>query len=98
MGLLCHSLLNPPKLACLAVNHGKTYESIAIKKFEELNNLAVSKVGLCVNPNFPYLGASPDGLISEDTILEVKCPFAGRNNKIVPGKFFPFLSFDEKII
>ena len=93
--LLCQSLFDPPKLANAAVNHGKTYESIAIKRFEEQNSLSVSKIGLCVNPEFPYLGASPDGIISEDSILEVKCPFSGRNDTIVPGKLFPFLRYDE---
>ena len=41
--LLCESLLNPPKLATSAINHGKTYEPIAVKKFEDETNLSVEK-------------------------------------------------------
>jgi predicted phage-related endonuclease len=52
----------------------------------------VQKCGLFVHPDFPFLGASPDGLLlGEDAVLEVKCPYAGRNSKIVPGKLFPFI-------
>lgn len=40
------------------------------------NNFVFRKTGLIINPFFPYLGASPDGLLhnSDETILiEIKC-------------------------
>ena len=97
VNLLCESIFNPPELNNFAVNHGKTYEPIAIKKFEELNNLKVEKCGIFVNPKFPYLGASPDGIIDDKTIIEVKCPYNGRNSNVLPGKFFPFLCYNENL-
>lgn len=42
------------------------------------SNFILRKVGLVTNPFFPYLGASPDGLLhnSENTfLLEIKCKF-----------------------
>jgi len=41
-------------------------------------------VGLVVNPVFPYLGASPDGLVTckcwhGSVLVEIKCPYSVRN-------------------
>ena len=50
------------------------------------------KCGLFIYPAAPELAATPDGLIDSDTIVEVKCPFTGRLEKIKPGKNFTFLT------
>ena len=50
-------------------------------------NYSIMDSGLIIHPDYPYLGASPDGLISCDCCgrgtLEVKCPFSCRDNSIV---------------
>ena len=47
-------------------------------------------------PRFPFLGASPDGCVrGEEAVMEVKCPFSGRRDKIKPGKNFSFLEMME---
>ena len=51
----------------------------------------VEKCGLFIHPDHPYLAATPDGLVGQDAVLEVKCPYTGREKKIKPGKMFPFL-------
>ena len=42
----------------------------------------VEATGLHVNPKYPYLGASPDGLVMcaccGNGLLEVKCPYSVR--------------------
>ena len=40
---------------------------------------------------YPFLAASPDGVVSDGSLIEVKCPFNGRNTKIKTGKLFPWL-------
>ena len=48
--------------------------------------------GLFVDVQHPYLAASPDGVLADEfAVLEVKCPYSGREEKIKPGKNFPFL-------
>ena len=46
------------------------------------NNLAVRPSGLVIHPNYPLLGASPDGFVCcdccESRVLEIKCPFKYR--------------------
>ena len=39
----------------------------------------VEKSGFIINPNIPYVGASPDGIVTCNCcgkgVLEIKCPF-----------------------
>lgn len=37
---------------------------------------------LFVDKEFSYIGATPDGVVREDTIVEVKCPVAAYKNGI----------------
>ena len=40
---------------------------------------------LIINPNFPFLGASPDGKVCKDGVcgvIEVKCPFSAKGLNI----------------
>lgn len=73
---LCNSLFEHSYICTPAITHGKLYESTAIKKFETITNLKVQPAGLFVLPELPYLGASPDGLIDDNVIVEVKCPYS----------------------
>lgn len=60
---------------------GKTLEPFAFNKFTELKELEFLTVQKCTF--FPYgedAGASPDGLVGDDAVLEIKCPR--------PTKFF----------
>ena len=43
----------------------------------------------------PYIGASPDATVGEDAIVEVKCPYNGRNEKVEPSRHFSFLTYDD---
>ena len=93
IALLCASMYEPKNLSHIpAIRHGNTYESVALQKFTEVTGKALKKSGFCVDPNIPYLGASPDSFLQdEDAVVEAKCPFVGRNQKIIAGKHFSFL-------
>ena len=45
--------------------------------------LSVTECGLCLSPDFPYLGASPDGFVScaccGAGVLEIMCPYSCRD-------------------
>ena len=89
--LLCKSLLENTPLSTPAIVHGKTWEKCAIQQFEKKEKMSVQQCGFFVSKEFPFLGASPDGLIGDQGLLEVKCPYTGRDGKIEPGKNFLFL-------
>lgn len=59
--------------------YGIQNEPIAIKQMEKELNVCVQACGLFVDKNLPYLGATPDGLIGDDAIVEVKCPAVAEN-------------------
>ena len=92
---LCQSIACPKALNNPAVHHGKMYEQKAIKQLEERYQVKSQKCGLFVSLDRPYLGASPDAIIGDDAIVEVKCPYAGRDLPISPGPKFKFLEFDN---
>jgi len=47
----------------------------------------VSNSGLVINPQWPYIGASPDGIVECDCcgkgVLEIKCPYSHRGENIL---------------
>lgn len=47
-------------------------EAKPILKYENETMNKVYSSGLWVNPQYPFLGCSPDGLVGEDTVLEIK--------------------------
>ncbi|XP_063235828.1 uncharacterized protein LOC134541192 [Bacillus rossius redtenbacheri] len=64
-----HDILNVP-----AVQHGRHSEEIAIKQLEGQEKINISKAGLFIDQEHPFLAATPDGLDGEDRLVEIKCP------------------------
>lgn len=62
-----------------ATEYGIQNEPFAVKQFEDETGLSVVQCGLQVSAKFPYLGASPDGLVGDNAIIEIKCPYKARN-------------------
>ena len=52
--------------------YGLQSEAAAINKYQLQTSHVVSPSGLWVNPDFPYLACTPDGLIGDDGVLEIK--------------------------
>ncbi|XP_063384478.1 uncharacterized protein LOC134670606 [Cydia fagiglandana] len=75
---LIQRIMNPRAIHTRAITHGKIHESTAIAKYEEYFGLKVEKSGLHISEEFPFLAASPDGLLGDETVIEVKCPYAAR--------------------
>ena len=56
-------------------------EDEAVKAFVKSTGLQVTATGVWLDPS-GVLGASPDGLIGNDSVLAVKCPYTQRNATI----------------
>jgi len=66
------------------MQNGIDTEPIAFKKFAELKSLQFIEVSDCGFFNIgENAGASPDGLVGTDAILEIKCPKANTFFKLV---------------
>lgn len=94
MDKLCESLYSPSVFQTASVGHGQTYEPVAINRFQQAMGVKVEACGFFVDQDAPFLGASPDGLCTYNgtrMLVEVKCPFNGREENIAPGPHFDFL-------
>lgn len=61
-----------------ATEYGTFHEEYAQADFEMATGDTVQEVGFCVHPEHEWLGASPDGLVGDDHVIEIKCPFGKR--------------------
>lgn len=78
---LVKNMLYPPDLRTDAVLWGKSNEDVARKLYEERYKVSVSKCGLYIDEEYPFLAASPDGIVhSQDGsyLIEIKCPYNAR--------------------
>jgi putative phage-type endonuclease len=57
-----------------AMLHGIETEASARAAYEFMNDVMVTEVGLIRHPRIERSHASPDGLIGDDGVLELKCP------------------------
>jgi putative phage-type endonuclease len=57
-----------------AMQWGTEQEKFARAEYEMLCNWTVDEVGLVIHPTIEQGAASPDGLVSTDGLVEIKCP------------------------
>lgn len=57
-----------------AMQWGTEHEPFARAAYEVQQGVMVDEVGLVMHPEIPYCGASPDGLVGADGLVEIKCP------------------------
>ncbi|XP_022165265.1 uncharacterized protein LOC111030182 [Myzus persicae] len=63
----------------IACKYGKDMEPVALEYFENNMGTKIQKCGLIIDEDYPFFGASPDGLIGNDSIIEVKCPYSAKD-------------------
>jgi putative phage-type endonuclease len=81
-----------------AMQHGTETEPLARAAYEALKDVLVDEVGFVPHPSIIMAGASPDGLVGEDGLLEIKCPNTATHietliSKVVPGKYNTQMQF-----
>ena len=63
----------------IATDYGTKFESFAQADFEMETGQDVTETGFHISSEHQWLGASPDGLVGSDSVLEIKCPYGKRN-------------------
>lgn len=81
-----------------AMQHGTETEPLARAAYEALKDVLVDEVGFVPHPSIDMAGASPDGLVGADGLLEIKCPNTATHietlmSKTVPGKYNTQMQF-----
>ncbi|KAB0668967.1 YqaJ viral recombinase family protein [Oryzomonas sagensis] len=57
-----------------AMQRGTELEPFARECYEFLKGVTVEQVAFIDHPTIPMAGASPDGLVGDDGLVEIKCP------------------------
>ena len=57
-----------------AMQWGTDQEPLARAAYEAAKDVLVDEVGFIVHPTIIAAGASPDGLVGDDGLIEIKCP------------------------
>jgi putative phage-type endonuclease len=70
----------------IATQWGITHEDEAREDLEAKIGLPVTSATFVVHPAMDWLGASPDGYVGDDYLVEIKCPF-GLRDKEAPVPF-----------
>jgi putative phage-type endonuclease len=81
-----------------AMQHGTDTEPLARAAYEALHDVLVDEVGFVPHPTIEMAGASPDGMVGEDGLIEIKCPNTATHidtllSETVPSKYFTQMQF-----
>ncbi len=57
-----------------SMQHGIDQEPFARAAYETTKNIMVDEVGFILHPTIKMSGCSPDGLVGDDGMVEIKCP------------------------
>lgn len=68
-----------------AMEHGNDTEDRARAFYELEAGFDVEEVGFIRHPEIEWSGASPDGLVSDDGLVEIKCPQPTKHIKNLTG-------------
>jgi putative phage-type endonuclease len=76
MELLCQRLTGAREegFTNAAMQRGNDLEPMARGRYEIENDLLVSETGLIDHPELEGFAASPDGVVGDDGLIEIKCP------------------------
>jgi putative phage-type endonuclease len=81
-----------------AMQHGTETEPLARAAYEARYDVLVDEVGFVPHPSIIMAGASPDGLVGEDGLIEIKCPNTATHietllSESVPNKYYTQMQF-----
>lgn len=75
------------RFSSAAMQWGTEMEPKAREAYEAITGNDVVETGFVPHPGIPMFGASPDGLIGKDGLIEIKCPNTATHVKtVVSGK------------
>ena len=77
-----------------AMQHGTDTEPMALSAYEAAKGVLVQAEGFVTHPSIEQSGASPDGLVGDSGLIEIKCPNTATHldtllSKKMPSKHRP---------
>jgi putative phage-type endonuclease len=78
-----------------AMEWGTEQEPLARAAYEAEVGVLVDEVGMIDHPTVEMSGASPDGLVGEDGLVEIKCPTTATHIDTLMGEEAPKKYYDQ---
>jgi len=81
------------------MQYGRKYEETARQQVAAELNVTIDQCGLFIDRDHPFLGASPDGTIDEDGLVEIKCPSSAKEltpDEAILQRKFTFWGINKK--
>lgn len=78
-----------PSFTSAAMQHGTDTEPQARKAYEFYRDVDVTEVAFVPHPSIADAGASPDGLVGDDGLVEIKCPNTATHIDTLLGQKVP---------
>lgn len=92
--LICERLTGQPteKYSNAAMQWGTDTEPQARAAYSFMRDVEVVETGFVLHPTIPDFGASPDGLVLDDGLVEIKCPSTATHietllSETIPAKY-----------
>lgn len=81
-----------------AMKHGTETEPQARDAYQFFTDRTVKEVGFVIHPTLDMAGCSPDGLVAEDGLVEIKCPNTATHletllSAAIPDKYIKQMQF-----
>ena len=82
--LLQNKITNKEIIENDIIKWGIDYEDSVIKFYNELKNKQIDEIGLIIHNDYKWLGASPDGIINNNKLIEIKCVWTRNITNEIP--------------
>ena len=80
-----------------ATAHGTLLEPLVRDLYDQKYNRKSHEIGLVQHRDYPWLGASPDGVTEDGILVEIKCPMTRKIEPNVPKHYWPQVQLQLEI-
>jgi putative phage-type endonuclease len=80
-----------------ATAHGTALEPMVRDMYDQKTGRKSHEIGLVQHREYPWLGASPDGVTEDGLLIEIKCPLTRKIEKKVPSYYLPQVQLQLEI-
>jgi putative phage-type endonuclease len=80
-----------------ATAHGTLLEPLVRDLYDQRTGRKSHEIGLVQHRQYPWLGASPDGVTEDGLLIEIKCPLTRKIEPKVPKHYWPQVQLQLEI-
>jgi putative phage-type endonuclease len=80
-----------------ATAHGTLLEPLVRDLYDQRTGRKSHEIGLVQHREYPWLGASPDGVTEDGLLIEIKCPLTRKIEPKVPKHYWPQVQLQLEI-